>query len=200
MRYALLLAVPLLLLLAPAAHAQEPTLLPDSVSAEPTPPPPGPYFVMAGSFKSKRTAQEYALQTGGWVLRTDLYALLTPGFYAVVHGPYFSRDAAETARDRLDLPDAYVRLGGDSYLPPSLGDPALLAALLGDLGADVTARDGATDGCRPPEPYLDIRIRYVADALAVEGEHDEAAPLGRGYWVLRRTGEVRRIPDCASGS
>lgn len=182
-----------LALLAPSALAQEPTLLPDTVATEPTQPPPGPYFVMAGSFQSKRTAQDYALQTGGWVLRTDLYALLTPGYFAVVHGPFFSRDAAEATRERLGLDDAYVRLGGDSYLPPSLGDPALLAALLGDLGAEVTPRDGATDGCAPPEPYLDIRIRYVADS-----GRDETPSLGRGFWVLRRTGEVRRIPPCAS--
>ncbi|MEM8557329.1 MAG: SPOR domain-containing protein [Bacteroidota bacterium] len=173
------------------ALAQEPTLLPDSVAVEPAPPPPGPYFVMAGSFKSKQTAQTYALQTGGWVLRTDLYALLTPGFYAVVHGPFFSRDAAEATRERLGLTDAYVRLGGDSYLPPSLGDPALLAALLGDLGATVDARDGATDGCAPPEPYLDVQIRYAI------GE-DTPPAFGRGFWVIRRTGEVRRIPACAT--
>ncbi|MEM6784161.1 MAG: hypothetical protein AAF624_10570 [Bacteroidota bacterium] len=180
-----------LVVYAPLARAQEPVLLPDSVEVEPAPPPPGPYFVMAGSFKSKSTAQDYAVQTGGWVLRTDLYALLTPGFYAVVHGPFFSRDVAETTRERLGLDDAYVRLGGDSYLPPSLGDPALLAALLGDLGAEVTRRDGATDGCAPPEPYLDIRIRYVADS-----DGADAPSLGRGFWVLRRTGEVRRIPAC----
>ncbi|MEL6611367.1 MAG: SPOR domain-containing protein [Bacteroidota bacterium] len=187
------LALLCLALLVPSAFAQEPTLLPDSVDAVPTSPPPGPYFVMAGSFQSKRTAQEYALQTGGWVLRTDLYALLTPGYFAVVHGPFVSRDAAEATRERLGLEDAYVRLGGDSYLPPSLGDPALLAALLGDLGAEVTPRDGSTDGCAPPEPYLDIRIRYVADSGV-----GESPSLGRGFWVLRRTGEVRRIPACGA--
>lgn len=188
-----LLALLSLALLIPSASAQAPTLLPDSVDVAPMSPPPGPYFLMAGSFQSKRKAQAYALQTGGWVLRTDLYALLTPGYFAVVHGPFDSRDVAEAKRVRLGLDDAYVRLGGDSYLPPSLGDPALLAALLGDLGAEVIPRDGSTDGCAPPEPYLDIRIRYVADS----GE-SETPSLGRGFWVLRRTGEVRRIPACAA--
>lgn len=65
-------ALPLLLLLAAlTARAQDSE---------------GPYFVYLGSFSTKAAAQTHAARHGGWVLRTDLYRGLTPGFFAAVLG------------------------------------------------------------------------------------------------------------------
>ena len=58
----------------------------------------GPFFVYMGSFSTKGPAQNHAAQFGGWVLRTDLYDGLTPGFYAAVIGPFRERvDARRSA-------------------------------------------------------------------------------------------------------
>ena len=80
-----------LALCVPTAQAQEPTTLPPAaapVPAAPVPaavPPPatpalfpdslaapaGPFFVVAGSFRSKASAQQVAHRSGAWVLRSD---------------------------------------------------------------------------------------------------------------------------------
>ena len=163
-------------------------LLAAGLLAAPAPPPAdGPFFVVTAAFSAKASAQTEAAANGGWVLRTDLYRALTPGYFAVVRGPFERRADAEAALAavRFRQPEAYVRSGGASILPPELGDPALLAALLGEVTADV--REGEVGApCAPAEPYLAVHF-------AGPGE----AALG-GFHVVHRTGEVRPARPCAA--
>jgi hypothetical protein len=148
--------------------------------------PDGPFFVIAATFRSKASAQAEARDRGGWVLRTDLYRSLTPGLFAVVHGPYERRADAEAVLEvvRRRQPEAYVRTAGESILPLALGDPALLAALLGEVTTE-TAEGSPGAPCAPDEPYTSIRMMGPGGDL-----------LG-AFQVLRRTGEVRAVRPCA---
>ncbi len=156
------------------------------------PPPDGPFFVYTGSFREKPAAQEYARAHGGWVLRTDLYRGLTPGFFAVVHGPFDRRADAEAALRRVQpaQPEAFVRSAGASTLPAALGDPALLAALLGGLTATTRSGPDPAFPCRPSEPHTTV---YLGSAGV---RADTPADPGGGCWVIERTGEVRPVRPC----
>jgi hypothetical protein len=145
----------------------------------------GPFFVIAATFRSKASAQAEARNRGGWVLRTDLYRSLTPGLFAVVHGPYERRSDAEAvlADVRVNQPEAYVRTAGESILPAALGDPALLAALLGEVTTE-SAEGSPGAPCAPDEPYTSIRMMGPGGDL-----------LG-AFQVLQRTGEVRAVRPC----
>ena len=149
------------------------------------PTPDGPFFVIAGTFRSKASAQAQAREIGGWVLRTDLYRSLTPGLFAVVNGPYERRADAEAALSEVRgrRPEAYVRSAGASILPSALGDPALLAALLGEVTTE--SSPGAPGApCAPDEPYTSIRMMGPGGDM-----------LG-AFQVLTRTGEVRAVRPC----
>ena len=148
-------------------------------------PPDGPFFVIAATFRSKASAQAEGRRNGGWVLRTDLYRSLTPGLFAVVHGPFTRRTDAETALStiRVRQPEAYVRSAGASILPVALGDPALLAALLGEVTTE--AAEGAPGApCAPDEGYTSIRMMGPGGDM-----------LG-AFQVVGRTGEVRAVRPC----
>ena len=201
---------------APAPPPSAPTLFPDSLAA-----PAGPFFVVAGSFRSKSSAQQVAHRVGAWVLRSDLYAGMTPGHYAVVFGPYADRADADAQQATVQgrLPEAYVRTAGTPMLPAFLGDAALLSALLGEIAADVQDRPGGDAPCAPDEPYVEVTLGVLepappasplpdtsgaaADSIrtAVVPPPLQRLPMGvRGFWVVRRTGEVRRIErGCAGG-
>lgn len=156
-------------------------------AAPAAPPADGPFFVVAATFSAKASAQAEAQAHGGWVLRTDLYRALTPGYFAVVRGPFERRADAEAVLDgvRFRQPEAYVRSGGASILPPALGDPALLAALLGEVAADV--REGEAGApCAPEEPHL--VVRFAGPGEAAPGE----------FHVIHRTGEVRAARICTT--
>jgi hypothetical protein len=164
---------------ATALHAQTPPAEPE-----------GPYFVMTGSFAEKSTAQSHARTHGGWVLRTDLYSALTPGFFAVVHGPFDERPDAEAALATIQptQPQAYVRSGGYPYLLPELGDPGLLAAFLGTVQVrEIT--DPSPPRCAPPEEYQ--TVVFVAPATEARAEFE----IGR-VWLIDRTGEVIPVRPC----
>ena len=152
----------------------------------------GPFFLYMGSFSTKVAAQNQAVEFGGWVLRTDLYTGLTPGFYAAVIGPFHQRADAEAALQdvRLIQPNAIVRMAGRPTLPPSLGDPGLLAAVLGDLTVVVNSDSTFTNPCAPNEPHVTVLVGFVTPVLGAED-----APLG-GFWIVDRTGEVVPIRGC----
>ena len=159
---------------------------------DPPAPERGPYFVYMGSFSTKTAAQNHAAEFGGWTLRTDLYSGLTPGFYAAVIGPFRERTDADVALQdvRLIQPDAIVRAAGRPTLPASLGDPGLLAAVLGDLTVVISSDSVITSPCAPNEPHVTVLVGF---ALPVLGEED--APLG-AFWIVERTGEVIPIRGC----
>lgn len=159
---------------------------------DPPTPEQGPFFVYMGSFSTKVAAQNHAEEFGGWTLRTDLYDGLTPGFYAAVIGPFRERTDADVALQdmRLIQPDAIVRAAGRPTLPASLGDPGLLAAVLGDLAVVVNRDSIITNPCAPNEPHVTVLVGFVSPVLG-----EENAPLG-GFWLVERTGEVVPIRGC----
>lgn len=157
-------------------------------AAQPTgtpaaPAPEGPFFVFTGSFSTKAAAQAHARAHGGWVLGTNLFSGLPPGYFAVVHGPFDERPDAEAAlaRIRPAQPEAYVRQAGYPYLLPELGDPGLLAALLGAL----EVRDVGRSSCGPAEAHHTLIV--IASATGAE--------VAR-FWLIERTGEVRPARAC----
>ena len=161
---------------------------PDSTTIRPS--QQGPYFVMTGSFANKATAQAYAQRHTGWVLPTNLYSALTPGLFAVVHGPFNERPDAEAALTTIERtqPEAYVRRGGYPYLLPELGPPGLLAAFLGSVQVREVAN---TSTCPPDEAH--IAVAYIAPATDARPEVE----IGR-VWLIERTGEVIPIRACSN--
>ncbi|NNF59186.1 MAG: hypothetical protein HKN04_13205 [Rhodothermaceae bacterium] len=160
---------------------------PDSTATPPS--QQGPYFVMTGSFANKAAAQAYAQRHDGWVLPTNLYSALTPGLFAVVHGPFGERADAEVALTTIQRtqPEAYVRRGGYPYLLPELGPPGLLAAFLGSV--QVREVDHASP-CAPAEAHL--AVAYIAPATPDRPEVE----IGR-VWLIERTGEVIPVRPCS---
>ncbi len=153
----------------------------------------GPYFIYLGSFTSKGAAQAQARVLDGWVLRTDLYRGLTPGFFAVVRGPFRTREDAEAAlpRARAVQPEALVRHAGPPALPPALGDAGLLAAVLGDLTVAVSDSVATRNPCAPNEPHLTVLVGFASELVPQRGDRPAA-----GFWLLERTGEVVPIRVC----
>lgn len=152
----------------------------------------GDHFVYLGSFNAKPAAQAQARRLGGWVLRSDLYQDLTPGFFAVVRGPFRTRTEADSVLALIQpaQPDAYVRHAGRPVMPATLGEPALLAAVLGDLTVVVTDSIDIATTCAPSEPYMTVVVGFTE---AQDGGENASAS---GYWMIERTGEVMPIRVC----
>ncbi|MDX1440784.1 MAG: SPOR domain-containing protein [Rubricoccaceae bacterium] len=151
----------------------------------------GPFVVYAGSFSAKAPAQQLASRIGAWVLRTDLYRNLTPGFFAVVFGPFETRGDAEAAlyEIREIHEDVQVRSMGPSILPDALGDVNVLAAVLGDL--TVVVDEGPRLPCAPLEPHVTLLVGFLSPVMG-----EENTPSA-GFWVVRRTGEIIPIRGCS---
>jgi hypothetical protein len=169
------------------------------------------FFVVTDTLKSQRDAQDRAALVGGWVLDTDAYTALAPRLFAVVRGPYSSRQVAEQRLKELKTiktyKTAYVKDAGTLRVPPAFGrsvPPKVLAALLGELSVVVTDRPGGTNPCEPQEPYQDVAVSVASlDRTAdvkteVEGFKPRRVDLDiGGFWVIKRTGEVQRMRICA---
>jgi hypothetical protein len=169
------------------------------------------FFVVTDTLKSQQDAQERAALIGGWVLDTDAYAALSPGLFAVVRGPYASRQVAEQRLKELKAikryKTAYVKDAGTLRVAPVLDrsvPPKVLAALLGELSVVVTDRPGGKNPCEPQEPYQDVVVSVVTLDRTVDPKTEEDGFKARrtsldmgGFWVIKRTGEVERMRVCA---
>jgi hypothetical protein len=169
------------------------------------------FFVVTDTFKSQQDAQNRAALVGGWVLDTDVYTGLAPNQFAVVRGPYASRQVADQQLKDLTAiktyKSAYVKEGGTVRIPPALANsipPKVLAALLGELSVVVTDRPGATNPCEPQEPYQEVTLSVVTLDRTIDPKTDAdgfkarrvALEIG-GFSVIKRTGEVERMRICA---
>jgi hypothetical protein len=169
------------------------------------------FFVVTDTSKSQRDAQMRAADVGGWVLDTDAYSGLAPGMFAVVRGPYPSRQAAERNLKELQrsrkYKTAYVKEAGDLRLGPAFAKsvpPKVLAALLGELSIVVKDEPGGKNPCEPQEPYQDVSLSVVTvdrtydDKTETEGFKPRRSNLDiGGFWVIKRTGEIERMRVCA---
>ena len=168
------------------------------------------FFVVTDTFKSQQDAQNRAASVGGWALDTDAYTGFGPGLFAVVRGPYTSRQVAERELKELKTiktyRTAYVKDAGALRLPPNLVKsvpPKVLAALLGELSIAVTDRRGGENPCEPQEPYQDVSISVVTldrtynDKTGTDGTKPRRLDLDiGGFWVIKRTGEIERMRVC----
>jgi hypothetical protein len=168
------------------------------------------FFVVTDTFKGQPDAQARAASIGGWVLDTDAYSGLGPALFAVVRGPYSSRQNAEQSLKELKATKgykgAYVKDGGTLRLPPSLVksvSPKVLAGLLGELSITATDRPGGSNPCEPQEPYQDVSLSVVTlDRTYNEKTETDGVKPRRvnldigGFWVIKRTGEIERMRVC----
>jgi hypothetical protein len=168
------------------------------------------FFVITDTFKSQQDAQTRAAGGGGWVLDTDAYSGLGSNLFAVVRGPYASRQSAEQHLKELKsakgFKAAYVKDGGALRLPSNLVKsvpPKLLAALLGELSIAITDMPGGSNPCEPQEPYQDVSISVVTldrtydDKKGTDGVKPRRLNLDiGGFWVIKRTGEIERMRVC----
>lgn len=169
------------------------------------------FFIVTDTFKSQQEAQTRAAWAGGWVLDTDAYSGLTRSLFAVVRGPYSSRQVADRRLKELKAirtyKAAYVKEAGTLRIAPTLAksvSPKVLAALLGELSVVVTDRPGGTNPCEPQEPYQDVAVsvvtldRTIDPKTDVDGFKPRRANLDiGGFWVIKRTGEIERMRICA---
>jgi hypothetical protein len=169
------------------------------------------FFVITDTFKGQQDAQARAASVGGWVLDTDAYSGLGPSLFAVVRGPYASRQAAEQSLKELKATKgykgAYLKDAGTLRLPPALAksvSPKVLAALLGELSISTTDMPGGSNPCEPQEPYQDVSVSIVTldrsynDKTGIDGLKPRRVNLDiGGFWVIKRTGEIERMRVCA---
>jgi hypothetical protein len=168
------------------------------------------FFIVTDTFKSQQDAQARAALADGWVLDTDAYSGLAPSLFAVVRGPYSSRQAAEHELRQLKTTKtyktAYVKEAGTLRLAAVLGTsapPKVLAALLGELSVVVTDKPGGTNPCEPQEPYQDVALSVVTLDRTYDAKTSEEGFKARrtdldigGFWVIKRTGEIERMRVC----
>ena len=165
------------------------------------------WFVVTGADADQHAAQARAATTGGWVLDTDVYPGLSPGWYATVRGPFRSQKDAERALGQVRrwLPDAYAKDAG-APLVPMLGgnlDGPVVAALLGELSVDVSRHPGARNPCEPQEPYRELTLTWAgiepgvdpSTGARVMNPKRQVVPFG-GFWVIESTGAIERMRVC----
>jgi hypothetical protein len=169
------------------------------------------FFVVTDTLKSQQDAQARAASVGGWVLDTDAYTALAPGLFAVVRGPYSSRQIAEQRLKELKViktyKTAYVKDAGTLRVPTAFAKsvpPKVLAALLGELSVVVTDRPGGANPCEPQEPFQEVEVSVVSlertghPDTEVEGFKARRVNLDiGGFRVIKRTGEIERMRLCA---
>jgi hypothetical protein len=168
------------------------------------------FFVVTDTFKSQQEAQARAAAVGGWVLDTDAYSGLSPSLFAVVRGPYASRQVADRRLKELKTAKAYrtayVKDAGTLRVAPALAKsvpPRVLTALLGELSVVVKDRPGGTNPCEPQEPYQDVSLSVATVDHTYNDKTETDAYKARrvdldigGFWVIKRTGEIERMRIC----
>lgn len=111
------------------------TLVPDEKQARVLTDSGENYLAILATFPDRESAKRAAVNLGAWVLPTDLTESLTPGLYAVVHGPFSDPESAKL----YGVPGGYVKNAGKFLAPADLPfDPAglpigVLQAVLGEV-------------------------------------------------------------------
>jgi hypothetical protein len=170
------------------------------------------FYVITGTYKTQKEAQQIAANKGGWVLYTNFYSQLTPNLFAVVRGPFKTNKDADKELAFLKeggrYPGSYVKNAGAINIGVKIGNkalsPQMLAALLGEIRIDVMEQKGGGDPCEPEEPYKQLSLSYVTVERSVDEKKEEAVLKPREveidagvFWEIKRTGEVEHMRICA---
>ncbi len=170
------------------------------------------FYVITGTYKTQKEAQQTAATKGGWVLNTNFYNQLTSNLYAVVRGPFRTKDEADKQLASLKeggrYPGSYVKNAGNINIEVKIGNkalsPQMIAALLGEIRIDITESKGGTNPCEPEEPYKELSLSYVTLERSQDEKKDKIVfkPLDvqlevGAFWEIKRTGEIDRMRICA---
>jgi len=169
------------------------------------------FYVVTGTYKIQPEAQQAAVK-GGWVLNTNFYNQLTPNLFAVVRGPFRTKDEADKNLKWLvkggKYPESYVKNAGAINIEVKIGNraltPQMLAALLGEIRINVKESAGASNPCEPQEPYKELSLSYVTIERGDGGRTNQ--PLFKpkevelevgAFWEIKSTGQIDRMRVCA---
>jgi hypothetical protein len=169
------------------------------------------FYVITGTHKIQKEAQQVAALKGGWVLNTNFYNQLTPSLFAVVRGPFKAKIEADKQLAWLMeggmYPGSYVKNAGSINIEVKIGNkalsPQMLAALLGELRIEVSENKGGSNPCEPQEPYKLISLSYVTVARGYDEKKDKETREPRdveldvgAFREIKKTGEVNRMRIC----
>lgn len=169
-------------------------------------------YVVTGTYKTQKEAQDISAMKGGWVLNTNFYNQLTPNLFAVVRGPFMTKKEADKRLARLTdvggYPGSYVKNAGSITIQVNLGNkalsPQMIAALLGELRIDIYESKGRSHPCEPQEPYKEISLSFVSIARDYDKKNDvvikkpDEVKLDVGaFREISSTGEVDRMRICS---
>lgn len=169
------------------------------------------FYVITGTHKTQKEAQQVAAIQGGWVLNTSFYNQLTPSLFTVVRGPFKTKIEADKQLASLRkggmYPGSYVRNAGSINIAINVGNkalsPQMLAALLGELRIDISENKGGSNPCEPQEPYKLISLSYVTVARGYDEKKDKETYQPKdveldvgAFWEIKKSGEVDRMRIC----
>ena len=170
------------------------------------------FYVITGTYKSQKQAQQVAAMRGGWVLNTNFYSQLSPNLFAVVRGPLRTKKNADKYLTWLmeggSYTGSYVRNAKKINIRLKIGNkdlsPQMIAALLGELRIDVSESKGGAHPCEPQEPYKEISLSYVTIARGYDRKKDEVIHKPKdvvldvgAFREIKSTGKVDRMRICA---
>ena len=170
------------------------------------------FYIIIGTYKLQKEAQQAAATKGGWVLNTNFYDRLTPNLFAVVRGPFTTKKLADHHLAILmksgKYRGSYVKNAEMINIQVKIGNkalsPQMLAAILGELRIEVTEHKGSSNPCEPQEPYKGLSFSYVTIARGYDEKKEELlfspqdVPIEVGaFWEIKSTGEINRMRVCA---
>lgn len=170
------------------------------------------FYVIIGTYKVQKEAQQAAATKGGWVLNTNFYNKLTPNLFAVVRGPFSTKKMADDQLAMLmesgKYRGSYVKNAETINIQVKTGNraisPQMIAAILGEFRIDVIEHKGGSNPCEPQEPYKGLTFSYVTLARGYDEKKDKLSfnpqdiPIEVGaFWEIKSTGEIDRMRTCA---
>lgn len=169
------------------------------------------FYVITGTYRSQKEAQNIAVSNGGWVLHSNFYNNLASNLFAVVRGPFKNKDEADKLLVWLTkggrYPGSYVRNAGSINLVVKIGNkelsPQMIAALFGEIRIEVSESKGGSHPCEPQEPYKELSLSYATITKDYDKKKDklflkpreELLDVG-AFREIKRTGEVQHMRIC----